>query len=226
VRVSVLLAPAPVPPPSTCAIVVDVLRATTTLTVALQNGAREVVPVATTDEALAIRAGRAGTLACGEREGRIVGGFDLGNSPFEYTRERVTGKTLAFASTNGSQAMLAARGARRRLLAAFVNVSAAVEAVTSESEVAIVCAGKLGGFSYEDACCAGLLVARLERRGGIAEGAGARFARSIAPADANEVRALVEGSVHARYLASMGEAFARDVAFCAGLDTIDRAFEI
>ncbi|MBI1796635.1 MAG: 2-phosphosulfolactate phosphatase [Candidatus Eisenbacteria bacterium] len=223
-RVSVLLTPAPVA--ATCAIVVDVLRATTTLTVALANGARDILPTATTGEALALRASRGSTLACGEREGLIVAGFDLGNSPFEYTRERVAGKTLAFASTNGSQAMLAARAARRRVLAAFVNAAAVVDAVAGESEVAIVCAGKVGGFSVEDACCAGLLVARLEGRGGIAEGAAARFARAIAPADAHEVRALVEGSAHARYLASMGEAFARDVAFCAGLDSLDRAFAI
>jgi 2-phosphosulfolactate phosphatase len=205
---------------------VDVLRATTTLTVAIGNGARAVVPCATPEEALALRARRPDTLACGEREGRIVAGFDLGNSPFEYAAERVNGRTLAFASTNGSRAMLAARDVRRRVLAAFVNAGAVVGAVSRESDVTIVCAGKLGGFSYEDACCAGLLVARLAHRGAIAANAAARFARALAPADAAEVRALVEGSAHARYLAAMGNAFARDVPFCAALDANDRAFSI
>lgn len=225
-RISVLLSPAPVPPSTSCAVIIDVLRATTTLTVAIGNGARAVVPCATPDEALALRARRPGTLACGEREGRIVPGFDLGNSPFEYPRERVEGRTLAFASTNGSQAMLAARDVRRRVLAAFHNASAVVEAVSRESDVTIVCAGKLGGFSYEDAGCAGLLVARLAQRGAIAENAAARFSRSLAPANAAEARALVEGSAHARFLASLGESFARDVDVCARLDGGDRAFAI
>jgi 2-phosphosulfolactate phosphatase len=226
VRVSVLLTPVPVPPSTSCAVIIDVLRATTTLTVAIANGARAVVPCATPDAALALRARRPGTLACGEREGRIVEGFDLGNSPFEYTRARVEGRTLAFASTNGSQAMLAARDVRRRVLGAFHNASAVVEAVSRESDVTIVCAGKLGGFSYEDVCCAGLLVARLAQRGAIAANAAARFARALAPADAGEVRAVVEGSAHARDLASMGEAYAGDVEFCARLDGGDRAFAI
>ncbi len=225
-RVSVLFSPAGAVVDGPCAVIIDVLRATTTLTVALGNGARAVIPVATPQEALALRGSRPDTLACGEREGRIVPGFDLGNSPFEYTAERVGGRTLAFASTNGSLAMLAARGARRRVLAAFVNAAAVVERVRHEREVTLVCAGKLGGFSLEDAACAGLLLARLEPHGGTPEGAAARLARGLAPRDAADVRALVEGSSHARDLRSMGTAYARDLALCAGLDTHPRAFDL
>lgn len=225
-RVSVLLSPAGAVADGPCALIVDVLRATTTLTVALSNGARGVVPVGTPAEALALRASRPDTLACGERDGRIVPGFDLGNSPFEYTAERVSGRTLAFASTNGSLAMLAVRGARRRVLAAFVNARAVVEAVKQEREVVIVCAGKLGGFSLEDTACAGLLLARLEAHGAVAAGPAARLARALAPANAAEVRTLVAGAAHARDLAAMGGAYVRDLEFCSGLDTIDRAFEL
>jgi len=226
VRISVVLSPAGQVVNGPCAIIIDVLRATTTLTVALMNGARGVVPTGTPEEALALRKARPETLACGERDGRMVPGFDLGNSPFEYTRERVAGRWLAFASTNGSLAMLAARHTRRRVPAGFVNARAVVERVRGEREIAIVCAGKLGGFSLEDAACAGLLVARLEAHGGVAAGAPARFARSLAPADQAETRALVEGAAHARDLLAMGEAYARDLAFCAGLDTIDQAFDL
>jgi 2-phosphosulfolactate phosphatase len=207
-------------------VVVDVLRATTTLTVALANGARGVEPTATPEEALALRAARPGSLACGERDGRIVPGFDLGNSPFEYTRERVAGRGLVFASTNGSQAMIAAGGARRLVLAAFVNAAAVVERLRGESGVTIVCAGKVGGFSLEDTACAGLLLARLEAHGASADGPEARFARSLAPRDADEVRALVEGTAHGRTLASLGPDFARDVGFCAGLDGVDACFDV
>ncbi len=226
VRVSVMFSPAGAVVDGPCAVIVDVLRATTTLTVALANGARGVFPTRTPAEALALRAARPDTLACGEREGRIVPGFDLGNSPYDYTAERVRGRTLAFASTNGSLAMLAARGARRRVLAAFINARAVVEQVRREREVVIVCAGKLGRFSLEDAACAGLLLARLETHGTVAADSAARLARALAPGDAAEVRALVQGASHARDLAAMGSAYARDLEFCAGLDTIDRAFEL
>ena len=224
-RISVWLAPvADVDAP--CAVVIDVLRATTTLTVALGNGARSVIPTRTPAETLALRDRSRDTLACGERDGRMVAGFDLGNSPFEYTRERVAGKTLAFASTNGSLALLAARGARRRIPAAFVNARAVVERVRAEREVAIVCAGKLGGFSLEDAACAGLLIARLEAHGAIDADPAARFVRALAPADPAEVRAVVEGAAHARDLMSMGEAYRRDVEFCATLDAVDQAWDL
>jgi len=226
VRVSVAFSPATVVADGVCAVIVDVLRATTTLTVALANGARAVIPTATPEQALALRAAWPGTLACGERNGRIVPGFDLGNSPAEYTADRVGGRTLAFASTNGSLALLAAARAKRRVLAAFVNASAVVASIRREPRVTMVCAGKLGGFSLEDAACAGLLLSRLVAQGAAPDGASARLALAIAPRDAGEVRALIEGAAHARDLVSMGAAYARDLDLCAGLDTLDRAFEL
>jgi len=122
--------------------------------------------------------------------------------------------------------LLAARGAQRRVLAAFVNAAAVVERVRHERQLTLVCAGKLGGFSLEDAACAGLLLARLELHGGVPDGPSARLARALAPRAADEVRALVEGASHARELRSMGAAYARDLALCAGLDTHPRAFEV
>jgi len=227
-RIHVLLAPAgPLPGGSgVTAVVVDVLRATSTLTAALANGAARVIEAATVDEGFAVRDRNPGSLLCGERDGRIVAGFDLGNSPFEYPRERVAGRTLVFASTNGSQALRLAAGAKRRVLAAFVNLAAVAERVRGAREIAIVCAGKLGRFALEDAACAGLLVRRLRAHGGEPHGAAAALAERIAPSDPGSVRALVEGAAHALYLRSLGAEFARDVAFCARLDAIDQAFEV
>jgi len=226
VRVSVRFSPVGAAVDGSCAVIIDVLRATTTLTVALVNGARGVSPAAAPEEALALRGSRPDTLACGERNGRIVPGFDLGNSPFEYAADVVRGKTLAFASTNGSLAMRVAGGAHRRVLAAFVNARAVVDRIRDEREVTIVCAGKLGRFCLEDAACAGLLLARLEAHRPVTADPAARLARALAPIDAAEVRALLEGASHARELAAMGESYARDVEFCARLDTIDHAFEV
>jgi 2-phosphosulfolactate phosphatase len=208
------------------AVVIDVLRATTTLTVALGNGARGLREAVTPEEAREIRASEPEALLCGEREGLKIEGFDLGNSPAEYEPAVVRDRTLIFASTNGSLALRAARSARRRVLAAFVNLAAVVERLAGDPRVAIVCAGKLGGFAIEDAACAGLLCRRLEARGARLEGAAARLAAALAPGGAADTRALVEGASHARYLRAMSPAFARDVARCAELDTIERAFEV
>jgi len=225
-RVSVLLVPGgPRVPARAAAVVVDVLRATTVLTVARLHGAREVLAAATLEEARALAAARPGALLCGERDGRRIGGFDLGNSPAEYGIETVAGRTLVFASTNGSGALLHARGARRRVLGAFVSASAVLESVAGEEEVVIVCAGKLGGLALEDTAFAGWLAERLAARGARVAGAAAALARRVAPRDPGEVRALVQGSAHGRYLRSLGPAYAADVEACARLDTVGQAFE-
>ena len=208
------------------AVVIDVLRATTTLTVALGHGARRVRDAVTPDEARAMKSSEPDALLCGERDGLKIEGFDLGNSPSEYESSVVRDRTLIFASTNGSLALRAAQPARRRILAAFVNLSRVAARLAGEARVVIVCAGKLGAFALEDAACAGLLCRRLARGGARLEGAAARLADRLAPGDAAQVRALVEGASHARYLRSVSPAFARDVARCAELDTIAEAYEV
>jgi len=211
------------------AVVVDVLRATSTLTVALANGARGVESFSDPAHAIARRdAEPAGVLACGERGGRIVPGFDLANSPAEFARERVAGRVLAFASTNGSRALLETAGCARRILGAFINATAVVEAVRAAPEdlVRIACAGKEGGFALEDAAFAGWLIAALLPHGARPVGAAARLALSLAPRDASEVRDLVQGSSHGRYLRRLSAAHAADVEFCAGIDRLGVAFAV
>ena len=226
-RIHVL--PAPVGPlpgdPGATAVIIDVLRATSTLTQALAHGASRVIEAATVEEAIALGHRHPGSLLCGEREGRIIPGFDLGNSPFEYTSERVAGKALVFASTNGSQALRLAAG-RTRILAAFVNLSAVVERLRSASEIVIVCSGKLGEPSIEDTACAGLLVRHLREHGGEPDGEAATLAERDAPHEPSAIRDLVEDSEHGRYLRGLGAEFARDVMWCARLDALDQAFEV
>jgi len=225
--VRVLLTPAAEPvPPHAVAVIVDVLRATSTLSHALANGASSVFPAATLETAFALRRVHPTALLCGERDGRIIAGFDLGNSPAEYRREIVAGRPLIFASTNGSIGMLHAERARRRVLGAFVNAAAVVRAVEGERHVAIVCSGKLAHFSLEDAAFAGWLCRALAERGAEIDGASARFAVRTAPRDAGEVRCVIEGSSHGRYLTGLGGEFRRDVARCSEIDVLDRAWEI
>lgn len=212
-------------PADSTAVVIDVLRATTTLTVALTNGARRVIPADSRARALELRERTPGALLCGERDGRKIEGFDLGNSPSEYDAATVAERDLVFASTNGSLALLRSARARRRLLGAFINASAVLAAVSGDARVVVVCAGKLGRPSLEDTAFAGWLCARLAERGADLDAA-ARFARALAPRDAGETLALVQGSSHGRYLRRLGGAFAADVELAAEVDRLDRAFAV
>jgi 2-phosphosulfolactate phosphatase len=206
------------------AVVIDVLRATTTLTVAFTHGARRVIPVASPAEALAQQAREPDVLLCGERGGRRIPDFHLGNSPAEYSFAAVSGRTLVFASTNGSLAMLAAARCGERLLGAFINASAVAAALAGREFVRILCAGREKRFAVEDVACAGWLCAALASRGARIEGGAARLARALAPRDSDGVRACLQGSASGRALRELGGVFARDVEFCAELDHVDRAF--
>lgn len=216
----------PAPGPNAVVAVIDVLRATTTLTEALAHGATGVTAAGTVAEAMALRRLDREALLCGERDGRIVPGFDLGNSPLEYTRERVAGRRLIFASTNGSQALRLAAAARARIAAAFTNVSAVIDRVAGESEVWLLASGKLGRPALEDLACAGWIARALAARGFAADSPEARLVIAASPADAAGVRALVQGANQGRHLRSLGPLYARDAEFCAALDTRERVFEI
>jgi len=113
------------------AVIVDVLRSCTTVAYALVSGAEKIIPAATVEAAtkLVSSLDTGSTLLCGEREGRKVDGFDLGNSPLEYTRAIVEGKTLVFASTNGTKLMSKGQMAQEQLLCSFVNIGKVVEAL-------------------------------------------------------------------------------------------------
>jgi 2-phosphosulfolactate phosphatase len=145
------------------ALAVDVLRATTASVAACDAGCRRLVPMAdaAAAEALFARDG-SDTVLAGERGGEALAGFHLGNSPAEFTADRVGGRTVVLTTTNGTAAMLTAARAAAAGLAALTNVSAAARwAVDTGRDVTILCAGDNGAFSLEDAVCAGLLVARL-----------------------------------------------------------------
>src|SRR5207247_8404779 len=143
------------------AVVIDVLRATTTIVHALAAGCAAVIPCAEVDEAkkiaAALRPGK--VLLGGERGGKLIRGFDLGNSPREYTAKACKKATLVFTTTNGTRAVLRAAEAERVLIAAFVNYSAVCELLRTDARpVHIVCAGCDGAPALEDTLLAGALV--------------------------------------------------------------------
>ncbi len=151
-------------------VVFDVLRATSTIVTALHNGAKAVIPVAEISEALAFRREHPDVLLGGERDGvRIraaqTGGidFDLGNSPREYTPEKVRGKTIVSTTTNGTRALRACAGAKTVLAASFLNLATTAKFVWKlcPAEVLLVCAGTGENVATEDVLAAGALAEML-----------------------------------------------------------------
>jgi 2-phosphosulfolactate phosphatase len=149
------------------AVVIDVLRASTTIVYALDAGAADVIPCQEMEEARTV-AGRLpgdGVLLGGERGGLPIDGFDLGNSPGEYLPQRVGGKTIVFTTTNGTRAIDRARQADRVLIGAFVNAAAVVRQLLGQEQIHLLCAGTRGQIGRDDVLLAGMLVDRILRQG-------------------------------------------------------------
>ncbi|MDK2820614.1 MAG: 2-phosphosulfolactate phosphatase [Clostridia bacterium] len=142
-------------------IVVDVLRATTTITMALAEGCLEVIPVLTPEEAIAMRTRLEDkrVLLGGERNSVKIPGFDLGNSPLECIKQKIKGKRLIMTTTNGTQAIRRASNGKEIFLGAIVNAQAvAKRAAATSRDIGIICAGTRELFSIDDFFTAGLIV--------------------------------------------------------------------
>ncbi|MGH7593859.1 MAG: 2-phosphosulfolactate phosphatase [Gemmatimonadales bacterium] len=147
-------------------VVIDVLRATTTICAALHHGARAVIVAAETDEATRLEQalGTADVVLAGERNSIRIDGFRLGNSPGEMTPGEVQGKTVVMTTTNGTRALLATAGAREVIVGAAVNLTAAGERARAglqvHGDLLILCAGREHGFGLDDAYIAGCVAVR------------------------------------------------------------------
>jgi 2-phosphosulfolactate phosphatase len=141
-------------------VIIDILRATSTICESLYNGAKSIEPVLTKEEALALKT--ADNIICGERNGEKVEGFDLGNSPKTHTSELVSGKELVLTTTNGTRAIHDSREADNILIGSFFNISALADYLKSQSSDLIVfCAGWKGNPNLEDTLFAGELIHHL-----------------------------------------------------------------
>lgn len=210
-------------------VVVDVIRATTTVLTALEAGALRVLAAASIEEAagLAGSTGRSGALLCGERRGQRIDGFDLGNSPDEFRPEVVEGKTLVCTTTNGTGALRRCRSAGDVSLGCFRNRRALTDRLVASigaeagrnaaSGVVIACAGKEGRLGLEDLLCAGLIVEALEESvPGIRSSDGARAALAVAAAIGAPTPDLLATTAAGVALVRIG--LERDLAFCAEVD--------
>ncbi len=205
-------------------VVIDVLRATSTILEALVNGAQAVVPVESVEAAVAKaqEIGRDLALLCGERDTKPIPGFQLGNSPLEFTPDTVSGRTLVMTTTNGTRAVALGGTGERCLVASFLNAGAVAEALRDdEQDLLFLCAGREGRVAMEDAVCAGSIVRRLvgdRPRRGMSDAVitsillSRRFERSLP--------SMLRKTVAGRRLIELGRA--EDVAYCASADRHDK----
>ena len=206
-------------------VVIDVLRASTSIATALANGARAVIPLDSTDEVV-MRAkafDRSEVKLAGERQMRPVPGFDLGNSPREFTSEAVEGKTVLLSTTNGTAAITALQGPRDVVIGSYVNFSAVLAmlraALRGGTDVAILCAGRDKQFSLEDAACAGRYVHHaMRRRTDIAVNDAAFASMLLDRRYSDNLMRLFSASAHGRALSEAG--YGDDLADCAAIDAL------
>lgn len=205
-------------------VVIDVLRASTTVIAALNSGAREIIPVNTIESAVKVSGNLFGDVVIrgGERNGKMIEGFNLGNSPFEYTPETVKGKSIIFYTTNGAPAMWKARYAKNLLIAGFVNITAVVNKIKEiKEDIYILCAGKQTQFCIEDAVCAGMLTKLLidDEETEIDFNDSAVAAVALFKNFSKNLLKMARTCDHGKYLIEIG--FEKDIEFCTNIDTFD-----
>jgi 2-phosphosulfolactate phosphatase len=204
-------------------VVIDVLRASTTVVAALQNGAKEIIPVASVEFAVKISGGMFGgqTLLGGERNTKKIAGFALGNSPLEYTSEIVSGKTIVLYTTNGTKAIVKAKFSENLFICSFLNLNAVANHLAQlNKDVEILCAGRSNSFSMEDMICAGKLSAeilKIKEDAELTDSAKASVALNKS-AGKNLVKMLKE-TEHGKIL--LENNFEDDIKYCAKLNTSD-----
>lgn len=198
-------------------VVIDALRATSTIITALANGCKEVIPVCEIEEAVKISRtiDRAGFLLGGERNSVKIEGFNLSNSPLEYTRDIVDGRTVVITTTNGTRAIRKAAQANEVIIGAFLNISAVVHhLIKVGKDITILCAGTEGKYSIDDIVTAGALVQKLtdDYDGDIDIDDLSITSRILYNDYKDDLKSLLKQSYHYNVLVKAG--FENDVAFC------------
>lgn len=202
-----------------CAIAVDILRATTTISTALAAGAEAVQVFSDLDQLIKTSASHpeALRLRSAERGGKTVEGFDLGNSPFDYTTERVKGKRIFMSTTNGTRALQCIQSSPVVLAAAMINLGTVLNYLrqTQPKTVWIVASGWEGSYSLEDTACAGAIAAGLEWEFGNDE---AISAKCLYQQWSDRLGELFRHASHGQRLLRLGGDL--DIDYCAAIDKV------
>ena len=219
----------------TVCVVFDILRATSSMITALANGATAIVPVAEISEALALRRDQPGILLAGERDGvripsHLTGGisFDLGNSPREFTKQKVRDRTIAMTTTNGTRALRSCARAWAAFIGSFLNLRATSELLQHEppNHLLVVCSGTFDQAAYEDVLGAGALCELLwptHSAGAVSDSA--EMARRLYLLEKDDLSAAMAWSRNGRRLLANLD-LADDVPFCLQLDRFNLVAEL
>lgn len=200
-------------------VIIDVLRATTSFCAAFDSGAKTVIPVSGLDELLAYK--NKGYLTAAERDGKKVDFADFGNSPTVFLQTDLTGKELAYSTTNGTQAVEMAKSSGNIAVAAFVNLHALSQwLVSQQKNVIILCSGWKNTFSLEDTLCAGALVETLELSRQFVHSCDASGASlSLWQVSKNNLSEVVKSANHYQRLVRLGQQI--DLEHCFKLNSSD-----
>jgi 2-phosphosulfolactate phosphatase len=204
-------------------VIIDVLRATSTIINALNNGAKEIIPVATVEFAVKVSGGMFGglTLLGGERNTKKIEGFALGNSPLEYSSRLVKNKSIVLYTTNGTKAVVKAKFSKNLYICAFLNLSAVAEHLNQlNTDIEILCAGRNNSFSLEDTVCAGKLISEiLKSKKDLELSDTAKASIALNKTFGKNLLKMLSETEHGMLLLENG--FEEDIKFCSKLNTIN-----
>ncbi|HSG27982.1 MAG TPA: 2-phosphosulfolactate phosphatase [Candidatus Krumholzibacterium sp.] len=204
------------------AVVIDVLRATSTIIAGMENGARSIIPVENIETAsrLVGMEERGVKLLAGEWKGQPIEGFDLFNSPSEFTADKVEGRTVVLSTSNGTRAIVAALKAKPLLICSFNNLDAVAGLLSDERQVNILCAGSSGAISAEDVLCGGMLLSVLAERYEVESDDDATLlAMMLASKFDGELRSFLARTDRGRKLSEDG--YEDDLDYCSQIDSTD-----
>ncbi|QEM13296.1 2-phosphosulfolactate phosphatase [Mucilaginibacter rubeus] len=197
-------------------VVIDIFRATSSICYGIENGAEAIIPVSQVEECAAYREKGLDYLLAAERDGSVVDGFDFGNSPFSYTKEKVAGKTIVLTTTNGTHALHLSRSAKKIVIGSFLNLNALSNWLNTQNEnILLVCAGWKNNFNLEDTLFAGAVVDQLKDKGFVLDDA-AIAANDLFQAGKNDINVYLKKTSHGERLKKLG--IEKDIEFCLQID--------
>ncbi|SDP99467.1 2-phosphosulfolactate phosphatase [Mucilaginibacter sp. OK268] len=197
-------------------VVIDIFRATSSICYGIENGAEAIIPVSQVEECSAYREKGLDYLLAAERDGKVVEGFDFGNSPFSYTAEKVAGKTVVLTTTNGTHALHLSRSAKRIVIGSFLNLTALSNWLKTQHEnILLVCAGWKNNFNLEDTLFAGAVIEQLKTEDFVLDDA-AIAANDLFQLGKDDINLYLKKTSHGERLKKLG--IEKDIEFCLQID--------
>ena len=195
-------------------VVIDIFRATSSICYGIENGVEAIIPVATVESCESYR--HTDFLLAAERNGEVVDGFDFGNSPFAYAKEKVMGKTVVLTTTNGTHAINESRESRQIVIGSFLNLTALCNWLkTEQHDVMLLCSGWKNHFNLEDTLFAGAVVHQLKDESYLLDDS-AIASEDLYIAGKSDLNKYLEKTSHAERLKKLG--IEEDIRFCLHVD--------